>query len=535
MERQAAKGEKMKRIFNTGMTAIFLSLFLFLGYTKTATAQMPDNPAQTTDKKPGADTSQDTKEQSSVTQHSIRIDGQTIAYKATAGTIILKDAKGDPTGSMFYVAYTKSDVDDLGRRPVAFFYNGGPGSSTIWLHMGAYGPKRVATVDAAPTPPAPYKLVDNEDTLLGVTDEVFIDAMGTGFSHALGKAQNKDFWGVDQDVQAFAQFITAYITENNRWNSPKFLIGESYGTFRSAALGNYLQSRDNVDLNGIVLMSSVLDLGTISFYPGEDLAYVLYVPSYAATACYHKVMSCPSDLDGFLEQARQFAQTEYADALLKGSKLSEAERDSVAKKLSQFTGLSEDYILKADLRVSLPQFMEELQRAKGLTTGRLDSRFSGDSIDLLAEYASGDPQSAALSSAYTAAFNQYVREDLKFGQGMTYAVSANFAGASWDWKHNQGRGFGFPGAPNVEPDLVQALVSNPHLYVEVENGIYDLATPFFETEYTMDHLDLPANLRSHIQLKYYDAGHMMYVSPSAHAKLKANVSAFIENCLKEQE
>ncbi|MFZ0640017.1 MAG: hypothetical protein WA020_13840 [Candidatus Acidiferrales bacterium] len=523
----------MKRIFDTGVAAIFLSLFLFLGYTKTARAQMPDNATKAEDKK-AADTAQDSKEQSSVTEHSIRVDGQTIPYKATAGTIILKDAKGEPTGSMFYVAYTRSDAEDMSRRPVAFFYNGGPGSSTIWLHMGAYGPKRVATVDAAPTPPAPYKLVDNEDTLLGVTDEVFIDAMGTGFSHAVGKAQNKDFWGVDQDVQAFAQFITTYITENNRWNSPKFLIGESYGTFRSAALGNYLQSRDNIDLNGIVLMSSVLDLGTISFYPGEDLAYVLYVPSYAATACYHKVMSCPSDLDGFLEQARQFAETDYADALLKGSKLSQAERESVAKKLSQFTGLSADYILKADLRVNLPQFMEELQRAKGLTTGRLDSRFSGFSDDPLAEYAFNDPQSSALSSAYTAAFNNYIRQDLKFGQNMTYEVSANFAGASWDWKHNEGRGYGFPGAPNVEPDLVQALISNPDLHVEVENGIYDLATPFFETEYTMDHLDLPANLRSHVQLKYYDAGHMMYVSEAAHAKLKANVSAFIENALKQQ-
>ena len=523
----------MKRILNTAAAAIILSFFFFLGYIKVASAQMPDTAAKAEGAKP-AETTQDSKEQSSVTEHSIRVDGQTIPYKATAGTIILKDAKGEPTGSMFYVAYTRSDAQDMSRRPVAFFYNGGPGSSTIWLHMGAYGPKRVATVDAAPTPPAPYKLVDNEDTLLGVTDEVFIDAMGTGFSHALGKTENKDFWGVDQDVQAFAQFITTYITENNRWNSPKFLIGESYGTFRSAALGNYLQSQDNIDLNGIVLMSSVLDLGTISFYPGEDLAYILYVPSYAATACYHKVMSCPSDLDGFLEQARQFAETDYADALLKGDTLSQEERESVAKKLSQFTGLNEDYVLKADLRVNLPQFMEELQRAKGMTTGRLDSRFSGFSDDPLAEYAFSDPQSSALSSAYTAAFNQYIREDLKFGQNMTYEVEAN-AGASWDWKHSGGGGYGFPGSPNVEPDLVQALISNPNLRVEVENGIYDLATPFFETEYTMDHLDLPANLKSHVQLKYYDAGHMMYVSPSAHAKLTANVSAFIENTLKEQQ
>lgn len=525
----------MKAMISVRAAAALLCIFFIFGYTKLAMAQMPEKGAESEEHANAAENSQETKEQSSVTEHSIRVKGETIPYKATAGTIILKDAKGEPTGSMFYVAYTRSDVQDLSKRPVAFFYNGGPGSSTIWLHMGAYGPKRVATVDAAPTPPAPYRLVDNEDTLLPATDEVFIDAMGTGFSHALGKTQNKDFWGVDQDVAAFGQFIQTYITENNRWNSPKFLIGESYGTFRSAALGNYLQSRDSIDLNGIVLMSSVLDLGTISFYPGEDLAYILYVPSYAATACYYKVMSCPSDLDGFLERARQFAETDYSNALMKGSRLSDAERDAVAKKLSEFTGLSADYILKADLRVSLPQFMEELQRSKGLTTGRLDSRFSGYSTDPLAEYAFGDPQSAALSSAYTAAFNQYIREDLKFGQNMTYAVSANFAGASWDWKHNEGRGYGFPGSPNVEPDLVEALVSNPNLRVEVENGIYDLATPFFETEYTMDHLDLPAELRSHVQLKYYDAGHMMYVSPEAHAKLTANVTAFIEETLKGQQ
>lgn len=525
----------MKKILDSGAVAIFLSLFLFFAYTKSASAQMPSNAPKGDEKKPAVENPQDTKEQSSVTEHSIRVNGQTVPYKATAGTIILKDAQGEPTGAMFYVAYTRTDEQDLSERPVAFFYNGGPGSSTIWLHMGAYGPKRVATVDAGPTPPAPYKLVDNEDTLLPVTDEVFIDAMGTGFSHALGKAQNKDFWGVDQDVAAFGQFIQTYITENNRWNSPKFLIGESYGTFRSAALGNYLQSRESIDLNGIVLMSSVLDLGTISFYPGEDLVYELYVPSYAATACYYKVLSCPSDVGGFLTQAREFAETDYAEALLKGSTLSDAERDTVAKKLSQFTGLSADYLQKGDLRVNLPQFMAELQRSRGMTTGRLDSRFSGYSTDPLAEYASGDPQSSALTGAYAAAFNQYIRQDLKFEPNRPYAVSANFAGASWDWKRAGGRGFGFPGAPNVEDDLVEALVSNPNLRVEVENGIYDMATPFFETEYTMDHLGLPAALRSHVQLKYYDAGHMMYVSPSAHAKLTANVSAFIENTLKEEK
>lgn len=519
------------------VAAILVSVLFFVASAGSALAQMPERrmrgPEGKEEKAPEA--AEHAKARKVVTQHTLRVNGQSIPYTATAGTIILRDDKGEPTGSMFYVAYTRDDVKDLSQRPVAFFYNGGPGSSTVWLHMGAYGPKRIATVDAAPTPPAPYRIVDNEDTILPVTDEVFIDAMGTGYSHALGKTQNKNFWGVDEDVAAFAQFIDRYITENNRWNSPKFLIGESYGTFRSAALGNYLQSRDNIDLNGIVLMSSVLDLGTISFYPGEDLAYILYLPSYAATACYHKVMSCPADLNGFLEQARQFAMTDYAHALLEGSTISQTEKQSIAKRLSQFTGLPVDYILKADLRVTLPQFMQELQHTKGMITGRLDSRFSGYTDDPLAEYAFNDPQSTAISSAYTAAFNQYIREDLKYITKRPYEIEA-FVGRDWDWKHMApgGRGFGFPGAPNVEPDLTNALITNPNLRVQVENGLYDLATPFFETEYTMDHLPLPAALRSHIQLKYYKAGHMMYVSPAAHAELKANVTAFIENTIKGQ-
>ena len=524
----------MKRLVPMGVAAILLNAFAFGGFAMVASAQRPERrePAPEAKEQKAPEPKVEAKEEKSVTDHTVRIGGETIPYKATAGTIILKDQTGEPTGSMFYVAYTRSDTKDLNQRPVSFFYNGGPGSSTVWLHMGAYGPKRIATVDAAPTPPAPYNLVDNQDSILPTTDEVFIDAMGTGFSHALGKKQDKDFWGVDEDVAAFAQFIVQYITENDRWNSPKFLIGESYGTFRSAALGNYLQSRDNIDLNGIVLMSSVLDLGTISFYPGEDLAYILYLPSYTATACYHKVMSCPSNIDGLLQQSRDFAIGEYAHALIQGSNLSDADRQAVAKKLSQLTGLSTDYVLKADLRVALPQFMQELQRAKGKTTGRLDARFSGYSNDPLAEFAQGDPQSSAISSAYTAAFNQYIRQDLKFESKRPYEIEA-FAGGQWDWKHG-GRGFGFPGSPNVEPDLTEALINNPNLRVEVENGIYDLATPFFETEYTMDHLDLPAPLRSHVTLKYYDAGHMMYVNPAAHAKLKANVTAFIENTLKTQ-
>jgi carboxypeptidase C (cathepsin A) len=284
-----------------------------------------------------------------------------------------------------------------------------------------------------------------------------------------------------------------------------------------------------------VLISSVLDLGTISFNPGEDQPYIFYLPSYAATAWYHKALpNRPDDLHALIDETRRFAVTEYASALMKGSKLSIAEKTDVAKKVSRYTGLSEDYLIKANLRVNLPQFMEELQRNRGLTTGRLDARFSGFTYDLLGEYANSDPQSDAITGAYTAAFNAYVRDDLKFGQDKKYRTGSDEVGNNWDWKHKVGENYGFPGSPNVEGDLVQALLTNPHLQIEVENGLYDLATPFFATEYTMEHLGLPEKLQKNIHLQYYDAGHMMYLHDEDLAKLKANVAAFIDASSKHE-
>ena len=526
----------MKKFFTMCMFG-----FLLLGLTSRPTsAQEPSK-----DAKPAADAKADAKtppdanppkEETWATDHTTRIGGQSIAYKATASLTMLKDEKGDPTALLFSTAYTRTDLKtDLkdAARPIAFVYNGGPGSSSVWLHLGAFGPRRVVNPDAAQTPPAPYKLEDNANSLLDKTDLVFIDPVGTGFSRAVGKAQNKDFWGVDQDVKSLAQFINTYVSRNNRWNSPKFLIGESYGTFRSAALSSYLQSHDGMDFNGIVLISSVLDLGTISFNPGEDMPYVFYLPSYAATAWYHKMLKDrPDNLPAFLEEARNFAQTGYLNALVKGEKLGAAEKAEVAKQLSRYTGLSEDYLIKADLRVNLPQFMKELQRSRGLTTGRLDARFSGFSYDLLGEYAEYDPQDTSITGPFTAAFNTYVREDLKFGQDKVYHTGSDEAGNSWDWKHRSGDNFGFPGSPNVEGDLIQAMLTNPHLQIEVENGLYDLATPFYATEYTMEHLGLPEKLQKNIHLQYYDAGHMMYLREEDLAKLKANIASFIDSASK---
>jgi carboxypeptidase C (cathepsin A) len=500
--------------------SISLRVALLLGIAQAApvAAQVPDKsaPAKV------ADTAA-VKEDTSITEHVLRIGSQAVPYRATIGSLTIKNAKGEPTGLLYYTAYVRTDTRDAGQRPIAFIYNGGPGSASVWLHMGAFGPRRVATKDAEYTPPPPYQLVDNANSLLDRTDMVFIDPIGTGFSHVVGKGEGKDFWGVDQDVSSVAQFINRYVTRNGRWNSPKFLIGESYGTFRSAALGNYLQSHDNMAINGIVLISSVLDIGTINF--SSDLGYLLYLPTYAATAWYHKLVpNAPADLPAFLDEVRAFTTGEYAAALVQGSALGAQEKSSVAAKLAQYTGLSQDYVLKADLRVNEPQFTAELQRSRGLVTGRLDARFSGPTGDLLSEFAGSDPQSDAISDAYIAAFNTYLHDELKFSQpDRAYVGLSGEANGAWEWKH------GDPTASaSVVGDLAQAILSNPNLHVEIENGYFDLATPFFGTEYTARHLGLPSKLAGNVTLRYYDAGHMMYVHDPDLGKLKANIAAFIE-------
>jgi len=509
---------------------------ILLGRAVPAIAQEPSKEAaaKPAEAKPATAESAPPKEESSVTDHTIRIDGQTIPYKATASTILLKDDKDEPTALIYSTAYTRSDVKDMSQRPIAFIYNGGPGSASIWLQMGAFGPRRVVTQNAAPTGPGPYQLVDNSGCLLDKADLVFIDPVGTGFSHVVGKGENKDFWGIDQDVRSLAQFIKIYISRNNRWNSPKFLIGESYGTFRSAVLGNYLEDHEGVYLNGIVLVSSVLDLSLLDFTAGNDMPYIFYVPSYAASAWYYKTLkNRPDDLEPLLKDARHFASTEYAAALMKGSNLSDAEKADVAKKLSAFTSLSEDYLIKANLRVTLPQFMAELQRSSGITVGRYDSRYSGATYDLLTENGEYDPSYSAILGAFTAAFNSYVREELKFSPDMSYKVLPGEIERQWDWKHNLGRG-GEAGIvqPKVEGDLVNAFFDNPSLQVETENGYFDMATPFFATEYTMDHLGLPANLRSRIHFQYYQSGHMIYLNEKELPRLKSNVAAFIDSATK---
>lgn len=462
------------------------------------------------------------KEMSSVTEHTIRIGGQLVPYRATAATMLLTNDKDEPIGSLYYTAYTRTDPRDPSQRPLAFVYNGGPGSASAWLHMGAFGPRRIVTTDAAPTPPPPYQMVDNANSLIDVADLVFIDPIGTGFSKPVGKGTGKDFWGVDEDARSLAQFVSQYVSRNGRWSSPKYLIGESYGTTRSAVLVNRLQ-RDGMTFNGVVLISSVLDFETLLFSPGHDLSYVLYLPSYAATAVYHKVIPAPANLDAFLTEVRRYAMGDYADALAAGATLPADRKAAIAKQVAAYTGLAEDYLMKADLRVNLRQFMAELQRSRGLVTGRLDSRFTGPLPDLLSETAPGDPQSSAVSGAFTAATNAYLRGELKFDTQDRYLMGG---GVQWNWTRDGQRGWA--STTYVGSDLTQALVANPHLRIEIENGYYDLATPFVATEYTVSHLEgLGPDLRDNISLKYYDAGHMMYLHEPELAKLKQNIARFI--------
>jgi carboxypeptidase C (cathepsin A) len=478
--------------------------------------------------------------QASSSEGTVSVEGKRIAYKAVAGTIVLHgkgDKENEPTVSMFYVAYFKKG-DDTSKRPVTFIYNGGPGSATVWLHMGAFGPRRVVTKDDSHTPAAPYQLVNNDYSLLDASDLVFIDAPGAGFSRLIAndadaskreeqmKDRRKDVYSVDGDGHAFTQFITQFLSRYGRWNSPKYLFGESYGTTRSAVLANDLENEASVDLNGVILLSQILNFDTSidgpDQNPGVDLPYELGLPTFAATAYYHhKLPQQPGALEPFLQEVEQFALGDYAQALMQGSRLDDAKKQAVAEKLHQYTGLPVAYLLKADLRVTGGMFEHELLGDSGDTTGRLDSRFAGPSLDPLSKEAEYDPQSSAISSAYIAAFNDYVRKDLKFGQDQVYREYADID--DWGFKHN-----GHDGAVNVMPDLAKAMKTNPDLKVFLNGGYYDLATPFYAADYEMHHMPIQPALMNNISYAWYPSGHMVYAHEESLKLLHDNVAQFIE-------
>ena len=466
-----------------------------------------------------------------LTHHVAHVGGVAIPYTARAGTITLKNDKEEITARMFYVAYTKDGVN-LNRRPVTFFYNGGPGSSTIWLHMGSYGPVKVATQNGVPTAGPPFRVENNNESLIDKTDEVFIDAPNTGYSRIIGKGEPKDFIGVDQDGRAFTQFIQRYISKNNRWNSPKFLFGESYGTTRDCVLVNMLQHA-GVQMNGVVLLSSILNFGLGTLYGGQpiadgDWAYVLYLPTEAATAYYHhKAAAHGADLKTFLRGVEGFAGGEYMHALAQGSDLSAAQTDHIVNVLHGYLGLSTQYIRESNLRIPYTRYTKELLRNENVILGRLDSRFTTHDIDGAAESPSWDPADVGMSGAFTGAFNQYVRETLHYNSDLQYRPTAYAQlGARWDFKHN-----GNDPPTNVAPDLAEAMSANPHLRVFNGAGFYDFATPYYAAEYTLQHLQIAPAIQKHITYGTYPSGHMVYINPGSQASFKADLARWYDQTL----
>lgn len=463
-------------------------------------------------------------ESAAVTHHEWKAGGAALRYTATAGNLVINDEKNESYGSVFYVAYTREDVSDAGTRPVTFLYNGGPGSASLWLHMGSVGPVRVMTASPQATGAPPYRLVPNESSLLDKTDLVFIDAVGTGFSKPVGKATEKEFAGTDQDVNAFAKFIERYITVNRRWNSPKYLMGESYGTTRSAALADALEER-GIALNGVVLISSILNYAVR--VPGYDTQYMGYLPSYAAIAWFHnKLAQKPADLKPFLDEVRRYAHGPYAEALAQGDSLPAAELDAVAQKLSSYTGLSVAYLKQANLRVTPTRFRKELLRDDREILGRYDARFEGTDVDAAGEAPGYDPSDTGISGAFVAAFHDYLARELNDTTADTYYVSGPNVNESWDMKHKA------PGSqrplqlPYVAGDLADAMRKNPRLKVFSANGYFDLATPFFSTEYDLEHMALEPALRSNVEYGYYPAGHMFYLNVDALKQFHGDMERF---------
>ncbi|MHC1478789.1 S10 family peptidase [Frateuria aurantia] len=460
-----------------------------------------------------------------VTEHEVRIGDRTIHYKATAGTLLIRDAKNQPTVSFFYVAYT-APGDKRHPRPVTFIYNGGPGSSSMWLQMGSIGPVRIENNGDKPVPPPPYHLVPNQYSLLDKSDLVFIDAPGTGYSQLVGTTKGKDVFGVDEDGAAFAKFINRYVSVNHRWNSPKFLFGESYGTTRSAVLVKDLQEQ-GMEMNGVVLMSSILDFSVAA--PGIDHGYIVNLPTLAAIAWYHhKVPGAPADIKTFLDQVRQFARTDYTLALAQGDALSAEDSHRVAQQLSSYIGLSPRYIEQAHLRIDPSRFRAELLRDQEQTVGRLDGRFSITEYDADSETPSGDAASDAITGAYVAAFNQYADTQLKYSEKRAY-LPTNYGVVNLGWNWLRGSHHGWTQATYVAGDLGDAMRRNPQLKVFSANGYYDLATPFYATEFDLGHLGLPPQLRQNISFGFYPSGHMIYLDIPSLKMLKSDLARFYDS------
>ncbi len=465
-------------------------------------------------------------EKASVTHHTARIAGQTIAYTATAGTLLLRRDDDKPRASVFYIAYTRDGVTDKGKRPVTYTFNGGPGSSSVWLHMGAIGPKRVVLKDDGGLPPAPFQMADNENSILDLTDLVFIDPISTGFSRPAPGEDPKQFHGVEGDLQSVGDFIRLWTTRNGRWSSPKFLAGESYGTTRAAGLSRYLLTTYGMYLNGITLISSILNFGTAEFDRGNDLPFITFLPTYTAVAWYHKKLSpeLQADREKAVTDARHFAQNDYALALMQGDKLPVQERTRIAQQLAHLTGLSPEYVERTNLRIDIERFAKELLRSERLTVGRYDGRITGHDYDAAGETPEYDPSYSVVYGPVSGAFNDYIRTELKVENDLPYEILTGKV-RPWNYAPYENRYI------NMAEPLREAITQNPNLKVMVCNGYYDMATPFFATEYTFDHIGLDPRLAQNVSMTYYDAGHMFYTNKASAAQLRINLAKFYASAM----
>jgi len=459
---------------------------------------------------------------------SVTIAGKTINLATETGTLQLRDENDKAIALFGFTHYKKSGANN--NRPIVFAFNGGPLSASFWLHFGILGPKRVVVNDPFYTKPAPYKVVNNEFSILDKADLVMIDPVGVGFSKPIGDSKWEDFWGVDQDIRSIGLFIEQFLIRTEKFNAPKYLLGESYGTFRNAGLVKYLQDK-GISMNGVIMVSAVFELQHLLFGPGDDLSYLTHFPTYAATAWYHdKVKNKGESLEAFLQEVRNFTENEYSIALLKGDQLGDTEKNTMAQKLADYSGLTKNYWLKADLRVTNGEYFQELLRTEGLSVGRLDSRFTGINEDLLSQNALTDPQSDAISAPYISAYKDYLYNDLKVRKDLSYTTSTGSRkDFKWDWNHTGNVIWNAQVAISTLPDMTSAMKRNPNLKILILNGYYDLATVFYGVEYSINHMGLDAELKQNIIMKYYEAGHMMYTHKPSMQQFKNDVDEFIDN------
>lgn len=461
------------------------------------------------------------------TQHELKLKTRTLKYTATAGVLPLKDEFDETEAEVFFIAYTLNEIPDPSKRSLIFVFNGGPGASSIYLHMGAVGPRRVKMQDQGWMPAPPYTILPNESTWLDHADLVFIDPVGTGFSRAAKEELDKKFWNVKGDIESVGEFIRLYLTRYQRWSSPLFLAGESYGSTRAAGLAGYLVDK-GIAFNGVILISTAISMRPIVFDIGDDLPYQLFVPTYAATSWYHKELDKDlqdRELRDLLEEVEDWSESEYTVALMKGDKLSEEERQVIAKQLVRYTGLDLDYVLRTDLRINIHRFCKELLRHENRSVGRLDSRFKGIEAIAVTELPEYDPSLLAITPPYTSVFNNYVRAELGVETDIKYEPLNYQVNEKWEWEKGK--------LPNTGEALRSAIAKNPFMKVFVGQGYYDLATPHFATEYMVTHMNIDPKLRENVTIAYYQAGHMFYLDVNALAQHKEDIVAFIQSAVEK--